>query len=178
MNIWIIVAAMGLVIVWVIATSNRIKTLSVKVDEAGSGIDVALTKRYDTLTKMMDTVKAHRRHERDTIVEIVNLRTGMSTAEKIEANQCMDEIMKQINVAVEAYPELRSAESYVRFKIAIADVEAHLQAARRLYNANVSAFNRAIVVFPASVVARACGHGPKEFFEAEISKRGDVKIAL
>ena len=39
------------------STSNKLKVLGVKIDEALSGIDVALTKRYDLLTKAVSTVK-------------------------------------------------------------------------------------------------------------------------
>ena len=44
-TIIIITAVLIVVIGWVIATSNRFKTLLVKITEADSGIDVALTKR-------------------------------------------------------------------------------------------------------------------------------------
>jgi len=98
--IWVIIAVIVVLVIWAVATSNRFKTLLVKINEADSGIDVALTKRYDTLTKMMDTVRAYAKHEKETFAEIVNLRTGMNTAEKVEANQCMDEMMKRINIAM------------------------------------------------------------------------------
>jgi len=86
--------------------------------------------------------------------------------------------MEKINVAVEAYPALRSSENYLKLKAAIADAEDHLQAARRLYNANVSAFNQAIAVFPASIIANSQGHAPKNFFESDAVKRMDVNMNL
>ena len=56
------------------------------------------------------------------------------------------------------------------------DVEEHLQAARRLYNANVNAYNAKIVVFPNSIVAGQMGAPKKELFVAEETKRQDVKM--
>jgi LemA protein len=58
------------------------------------------------------------------------------------------------------------------------DAEDFLQAARRVYNMNVSSFNQAIVQFPASVIAKRRQYRSKEFFEAEDAKREDVKINL
>jgi LemA protein len=58
------------------------------------------------------------------------------------------------------------------------DAEDFLQAARRVYNMNVSSFNQAIVQFPASIIAKNHQYQPKEFFEAEDLKREDVKINL
>lgn len=39
-----------LAVVWVISTTNGFKRKEIKIDEALSGIEVALTKRYDTLS--------------------------------------------------------------------------------------------------------------------------------
>lgn len=166
------------IIIWAIATSNRFKVLLVKITEADSGIDVALTKRYDTLVKLMDVVKAYAEHETELFGKLVELRSGMSMAEKKEANQLMDEAAKRISILAENYPELRSTENYKQLQEGIMDAEDHLQASRRVYNMNVSSFNQAIVVFPASIIANRARHTPKEFFEAEEVKKKDVKIAL
>jgi LemA protein len=180
MYVALIITAVVLValIIWIIAASNRFKVLLIKISEADSGIDVALTKRYDTLTKMIEVVKAYAKHERELFSDIVKLRMGMSFTEKTAACESMNKLMEKINIAVEAYPELRSSANYLKLKEAITDAEDHLQAARRLYNANVSMFNQKISVFPPSIIASIQGHTPKNFFEAEPSKRMDVKVDL
>lgn len=173
-----ILVVVVLVVVWYIATSNSIKVLDLKVQEGESGIDVALTKRYDVLTKMLDTVKGYMTHEQKMLTEIVRLRSGMTMQEKNAANQQMDEMAKQINILAENYPELKSSNNFAELQRAIADVEEHLQAARRLYNANVSAYNAKIVVFPNSIVAGNMGAREKVYFEAEEAKRQDVKMSF
>ena len=169
-----------LVIVWAISAWNSFQRLQVKVKEADSGIDVALTKRYDTLTKMMAVVKSFAKHEADLFTQVIKLRNGMSMAEKKEANQCMNDLMGKLNVVVENYPELRSARNYIQLKSAIRDAEEHLQAARRLYNANVSVYNQSIIVFPANLVNAITGnkHSIREFFEVDEHKRADVEMNL
>jgi LemA protein len=102
----------------------------------------------------------------------------MSMQEKNAANQQMDEMAKQINILAENYPELKSSNNFAELQRAIADVEEHLQAARRLYNANVSAYNAKIVVFPNSIVANGMGAREKVYFEAEEYKRQDVKMSF
>ena len=47
----IIVVVILFPIFWYIGTMNSLRQLEVKVEEAESGIDVALTKRFDVLTK-------------------------------------------------------------------------------------------------------------------------------
>ena len=178
-TIIIIVGIIALIIAaWYISTSNKLNRAVVKIDESLSGIDVALTKRYDVLTKMMDVVKAYAKHEKETLFEVINLRKDMSIQEKNEANKAMDENMKKINIVAENYPELKSSENYKTLQQSIADVEEHLQAARRLYNSNVSLFNQLLVTFPTSSIAKNKGMTKKDFFEADATKKEDVKIDL
>ena len=55
-------------------------------------------------------------------------------------------------------------------------VENNLQAARRIYNSNVSVYNRYIVVFPNSIISNRMGAEKLSFFEAEDVKRNDVEF--
>ena len=54
------------IIAWWISTANWFRRAAVKIDEANSGIDVALTKRFDLLTKLLATVKCYAKHETET----------------------------------------------------------------------------------------------------------------
>ena len=58
----------------------------------------------------------------------------------------------------------------------IRDAEEHLQAARRLYNSNVTGFNTALQVFPSSIVGKAKKLEEQAFFEAEEAKKADVEM--
>ena len=165
-----------LLLIWFVSTRNKIVRAEVKIGEAESGIDVALTKRYDVLTKMLDVTKGYAKHERETLAEVVNLRRGMSMSERNEANAKMDDMMARINILKEDYPDLKASENFKQLQMSILDVEEHLQASRRLYNGNVTIFNNIIVTFPSSVVAGMMGKSKKEFFEAEARKRADVKM--
>jgi len=172
----IVAAAVLAVVIWYISTMNAFARLAVKVTEADSGIDVALTKRFDTLTKMLDVTKAYAKHEAGTLAQVVKLRKGMSVDEKSEANRQMDEVRGRINILAEAYPELKSSENFRQLQVSITEVEEHLQAARRLYNMNVSSFNQLLAAWPSGLVGRQRGHTPKGFFEAEERKREEVKM--
>lgn len=173
----IIIGVVVLVIViWYISTSNALNRAVVKIDETDSGIDVALTKRYDVLTKMLETVKGYAKHEKETIVESINLRKGMTLPEKTEINNKMTDAFTKLNVVAENYPDLKASENFKALQLSIADVEEHLQAARRLYNANVSTFNQMIVTFPTSIIANSKGLTKKDFFEVEENKKQDVEI--
>ncbi len=181
MLLYILIAVLAIVLIfmiWYISTSNKLNRCVVKIDEALSGIDVALTKRYDVLTKMIDVVKSYAKHEKETLFEVIELRKDMSIKERNDATRAMDDNLRKINVVVESYPELKSSENYKTLQQSIADVEEHLQASRRLYNSNVSLYNQLLVSFPTSSIAKNKGMTKKEFFEADEIKKEDVKIDL
>lgn len=161
-------------VVWAVKTSNNIKRMEIKVDEAFSGIEVALTKRYDMLTKMLDVCRGFMKHESELFSKVISLRQGMSLGEMGRADREMGELTGRLFAVAENYPELRSAQVFAELQQGVHDAEEHLQAARRLYNASVSSYNAAIAVFPDSLLAR--GRSPREFFEAEDAKREDVKV--
>lgn len=171
-----IAVIVAVIIIWYIVTSNTLNQAIVKIEEADSGIDVALTKRYDVLTKMLDTVKGYAKHEKETLIETIKLRKGMTTEEKNAVNNKMSEAFSKLNIVAENYPDLKASEPFKVLQQSITDVEEHLQAARRLYNANISSFNQMIVTFPTSIVAKNKGLSQKDFFEAEETKKQDVKI--
>lgn len=160
-----------IIVISIISISNKINKAIVKIDEASSGIDVALTKRYDVLTKMIDVVKSYAKHEKDTLFEVIKLRKNMSIEEKNAENKKMDENFSKINIVAENYPELKSSENYKTLQQSIVEVEEHLQAARRLYNSNVSIYNQMIVSFPISIIAKSKGMVKKDFFEADETKK-------
>ena len=163
---------------WWISTMNGLNRQKVKIEESLSGIDVALTKRYDTLTKMVDVAKSYAKFEKETIFGAVKLRKGMSMDERQQAAANMDATRSELNILAEAYPQLAANENFKQLQISIMDVEEHLQAARRAYNSNVSNLNQRIVTFPTSIVAGSCGITRQPFFEAEEAKRSDVNMDI
>jgi Uncharacterized conserved protein len=178
---FVLIAVLIVVVIlfcWYISVFNGIKVSGIKVTEALSGIDVALTKRYDVLTKMLDVAKGYMNYEKDTLAKIIQLRSGMTMNERTEANNKMNDISREIRILAENYPELRSSNNFVELQRSITDVEEHLQAARRLYNSNVTDYNKRIVTFPSSIVAGMMGATQKQFFEADIEKKNDVKMTF
>lgn len=175
----LVILAIALVlipVIWWISTSNGFKRKSIKIGEALSGIEVALTKRHDLLTKLLDVAKGYAVHETDLFTQVVELRRGMSVGEINEKNAQLDALGARIFAVAENYPQLRSAEVFCQLQAGIRDAEEHLQAARRLYNSNVTAFNTAVDVFPSSIVAKSQKLVRHEFFMAEAAKREDVKM--
>ena len=172
----ILLIVLALAAIWCINTVNGFKKKEIRVQEGLSGVEVALTKRYDMLTKMLDTAKGYMAHETELFERVIALRRGMSIGELNDAQQQMDSLSGKLFAVAEGYPELRSSQVFVELQRGIRDAEEHLQAARRLYNTSVTAYNTAIALFPAKLLAG--GRQPKEFFAAEGYEREDVKMTF
>jgi LemA protein len=180
--IYVLIVILALIVIillgWLISTGNKFKRSALKIDEALSGIEVALTKRFDTLTKMLDIAKGYAKHEQEAFTQVIALRKGMSVDELQSASAQLDRTAAQINAVAEGYPELRSSDVFVELQGGVRDAEEHLQAARRLYNSNVTAYNTAIVMYPASIIANAKHLKKRELFAADEAKKADVKMTL
>ena len=177
-GIGIIVLILLIVVIWFISTKNKFIRMEQDVENSMSRIDVYLTKRYDLLTKMLQTTKGYTKHEQETLAKVIEMRNPGKNAtakEKMEFNNQMDQVAHNLNITVEQYPQLKADKMFHNLQEAISEVEENLQAARSNYNANVAQFNKAILVFPASIVAGS-SFTKKEYFEAEEIKRQDVSM--
>ena len=174
MYVLIILLAVLAAVFWCISTVNGFKRKEILIEEALSGIEVALTKRYDMLTKLLDTAKGYMSHESELFSEIIRLRNGMSVSELNEAGDQIESLSRRFFAVAEGYPQLQSSEVFRELQHGIRDAEEHLQAARRLYNSNVAAYNQSIAVFPAKLLAG--DRQPKAFFVSDDRKREDVEI--
>ncbi len=176
----VILVLLVIIIFWYIGVMNQLRQLELKVQEAESGIDVALTKRFDMLSKMLQTTKGYAKHEAETLEKIVKWRSGIpkdaTLKDKEKFFNELNQVAQGINVVVEKYPDLKANTVFMELQKAVANTEEHLQAARRLYNANVTRINTVIVTFPKSIVANKIKMERKPYFEAEEAKREDVKF--
>ena len=171
----IILVVLGL---YVMSAYNGLVKERNKVKTNWSQIDVVLKRRNDLIPNLVETVKGYAKHEKETLFEVVSLRQGMTIEEKNKANHIMDENMHKAEFLIEEYPDLKASANFLDLQATIVDVEEHLQAARRLYNSNVSLYNQQLVSFPTSAIAKSKGMVKKEFFEADEVKKNDVKIEL
>lgn len=163
---------------WYVITMNDLRRAQVKIAEALSDIDVALTKRHDVLIKMLDLCKSYAKYEKETLLETIRLRSGMNMTDRNHAVNEMDQANKFISAVAENYPTLRSSDNFKQLQISVMDVEEHLQAARRLYNSNISYLNQKIVSFPSSIVAGNLNITQAEFWETEEDKKQDVSMVI
>lgn len=174
----LIIVAVIIIIFYIISKYNYFKKTEQQIKREKSGIDVALTRRYDELQKMQDSVKGIMKHEKETFIDVVRVRNGMSVQEMTDAESQMDRAYSQLMAMAEAYPELKASANFAILQESIATNELELQAARRCYNATVTEFNEKVVAFPTNLLAKLFKVETEDMFEAAPEKKEDFKLSF
>lgn len=164
------------VIIWIISKYNKIVRLENKVKSSESGIAVYLNQRFDLIPNLVECVKGYTKHEKELLESIVKERTSYSQNRNLKKATELNNSLNRIIAVAENYPELKASEQFSNLQNNLVKVESQLQAARRIYNADVQRYNSTINVIPNNIVARIFGFKEKEFFQIEEYKRENIEI--
>jgi LemA protein len=169
--IYILIAIVVILVLWVVGSYNRFIKLINHAKEAWADIDVQLKRRYDLIPNLVNTVKGYATHESSAFENVTRARSaamGASTLdEKGKAENMLVGALKSVFAIAEAYPELKANQNFLALQNELSDTENKIQAARRFYNGNVRDLNTGIESFPGNVIAGAFKFSKMEFFELE-----------
>ncbi|MCX7828505.1 MAG: LemA family protein [Thermanaerothrix sp.] len=177
---------LGLVVVlciWFLSIYNRFVKLKNMVDEAWSGVDVQLKRRWDLVGNLVETVKGYASHEKEVFEEVARLRNQMNSAssvsERAQVENGLTQTLRSLFAVAEAYPQLRASENFSELQRTLGELEDQIQLARRYYNGTVRDYNIMVDSFPSLIVARSMGYSKRDFFQLEDpSERTAPKVSF
>lgn len=176
--LWILIAAIVVVVGYVIFLYNSLITLKIRSEEAWSDIDVQLKRRYDLIPNLIDTVKGYAKHEKELFEKVTKARAAAINANSVKGQQEAENVLtgalKSVFAVAENYPDLRASENFVKLQDELTDTENKIEAARRFYNANVRDLNIKIEAFPSNIIASLFHITKKELFEIEEATHKEV----
>ena len=177
----VIFGVLALLVLFIIGVYNKLQKQNVLVNEAWSGIDVQLKKRFDLIPNLVETVKGYATHEKDVFEKVAGLRSGMmNTNDPKELGKMEGELrstLKTLFAVAENYPELKADKNFLNLQSSLQEIENELEGARRYYNGTVRDLNQMIVVFPNNILAGMFNIKSREFFEVESEEeRKNVKV--
>lgn len=169
--LWIILAIVVLIVIFVWATYNSLVTLRIRVDEAWSDINVQLKRRLDLIPNLVETVKGYAKHESSVFENVTAARAQVISANGVKetaaAENQFEGALKSLFAVAEAYPDLKANQNFLALQNELVDTEDKIQASRRFYNSGVTGLNTKIQTFPANVIAGMFQFKSREFFEVD-----------
>lgn len=179
-TIWlIIIGVLAVVVLYLIASFNRLIGLKNRANNAWSQIDVQLKRRYDLIPNLVNAVKGYIKHERGTLTEITKMRSKLisgSMSEKAKASDAISNALKTIFAVSEDYPKLQASENFKMLQEELAGTESKIAFSRQFYNDNVMSLNNKIQQFPSNIIANWLNFKEKEFFKSEEREKKPVKV--
>ena len=146
-----------------------------KVKQAESSIDVYLNQRFDLIPNLVECVKGYKIYEERLLTKLVEKRNIYKDNPNLkEATDLNSEMLSLVGVA-EGYPSIKANEQFLKLQEALTRMESQLQAARRIYNGDVTVYNTKITTFPTNIIAKIFNFREEDLFEIEEYKK-EMKI--
>ncbi len=167
----IILAVVGLAVLYAVLIYNKLVRLRNMVEEGWSGIDVQLKRRANLIPNLMETVKGYMVHERQLLTEVTELRAKslkeQSVGEKARLEGQISRSLASVFAVAEGYPDLKANQNFLSLQSELSDIEDQIQMARRYYNGTVRNLNIQVETFPSNMIAKKFNFTRAEFFEIE-----------
>lgn len=158
---------LAVIIIFIIFMFNSVITLKQHVDRAKSLIDVYLQQRFDLIPNLVNVTKEYINYESNILEKITELRSLYTKNKDENAKNELNSQYKTIMLVSENYPQLKSSEQFLNLQKSLIKIESQLQAARRIYNNDVTKYNTKIATFPNNFIAKLFNFKPEELFQLE-----------
>lgn len=177
---WIIGAVVIFVIYsWVKGINNTAVTLNQNVEQSWGDVQTAYQRRNDLIGNLVNTVKGAADFEKSTLTAVIEARSKATSvnvdpanitpeqlAEFNKAQSGVSSALSRLLVTVEAYPELKANQNFLKLQDELASTENQILTARTRFNEAVKPYNSHIKTFPNSLFAGFFGFKEKAYFTA------------
>jgi LemA protein len=155
---------------------NRFVRQRQLIDNAWANVDTELRRRYDLIPNLVRTVQGYAAHEQQVLRSVTEARAAAvhsdgAIADQVGPEQTLVRSLRTLLATAEAYPDLKADAHFLDLQRELALTEDRIQAARRLFNANVRDYNRRVESVPSNLVAALAGFRRSTYFEIEPAVR-------
>lgn len=178
---WIILGSiLGLVLLIFLmyrSTYNSAISLQENVDEKWSNVGATYQRRADLVPQLVATVKGAAENEKGILTQVTEARAGIVAAKTPEDMEIMGKkINTAINLAFEAYPQIRSTENFKDLQTQLEGTENRISVARQEYNKAVKDYNKHIRGFFNSMFLNKETFPKKDGFKESVGAENAPKV--
>ena len=182
MWIWIILAIVAVLIMFIISTYNNLVVLRNRVKDGWAQVDVQLKRRFDLIPNLVETVKGYAKHENSTLTEVIEARNKFQNAttpeEEMEASGDLNKALSRLMVLTESYPELKANQNFLGLQSDLKDCEEKIAISRQFYNDTVLNYMNKREMFPSNIVASMFGFKEMKYFEITEGEKEAPKVSF
>jgi LemA protein len=164
----IVLGVLALILIFLVASYNRLIRLNVSVDEAFAQIEVQLKRRSDLIPNLVETVKGYAKHESTVFESVVAARAKATTATTVSdvaaADGAVTQALRGLLAVTEAYPDLKASANFLSLQEELSSTENKVSFARQFYNDNVRSLNQSVKTFPGNIFAAIAKVVAREFY--------------
>ena len=174
--LWILIAVVVIIVLTFFIYYNRFVTLSNRIKNSLSQINVQLKGRADLIPNLIKTVKGFAKHETAAIKAVTDARKALVGAQgienKIKADNMLESALKSIFAIAEGYPDLKANTNFLELQRELSTTEDRIAYARQFYNDSILSYNNMVQKLPGNFFAKLYGRKEKEYLKiAEVEKK-------
>ncbi len=156
---------------------NTAINLQENVDEKWGDVGATYQRRADLIPQLVATVKGAAANERGILTQVTEARAGIVNAKTPEDMEIAGKkINTAINLAFEAYPQIRSTENFADLQTQLEGTENRIAVARQNYNEAVKIYNVHIRGFFNSMILNKETFPKKEPFKESAGSENAPKV--
>jgi len=162
-------------VAWFIRAYNQFIKYQNKIEEAWSGIDVALKRRFNLIPNLIRAIERYEEHETKIFQnknDYLDGSTGISN--RVEEESQISKSLRGLLALAEAYPDLKASENFLDLQNSLSEIEEDIQKARNRYNSYVGRFNTLIESFPAKFIAGKFGFEKQNYFALDLATQREL----
>lgn len=185
---WIIIG--GLVIIGIfyyISVKNGAVTVNENVKKSWGNVETSYQRRNDLIGNLVKTVKGAADFEKSTLEAVITARskatsvtidpTNITPEQLAEFNQAQSGVssaLSKLLVTVEAYPELKANQNFLKLQDELASTENQILTARTRFNESVETYNNYVLKMPRSMFLS--DYKEKAYFDAVAGAEKPVDV--
>ncbi|WPB56749.1 LemA family protein [Xylophilus sp. GOD-11R] len=159
---------------------NEFQSLDEQSTAAWAEVQNQYQRRADLVPNLVATVKGEAKFEQDTLTQVIEARARATsiqlTPEALKDPQAFERYqqaqaqlggaLSKLLAVSEAYPDLKSNQSFRDLRVQLEGTENRITVARNRYIQSVQEYNVKARSFPTNITARIFGYTPKPAFTA------------
>jgi len=144
-----VLAILGIIVLFVVGfflwgtgVYDKAVAAQESVNKEWADVQATYQRRADLVPALVATVKGAAENEKEILTKVTQARAGIVNAKTPEDLEIAGrEINTAINLAFEAYPQIRSTENFQDLQAQLEGTENRINVARQRYNESISVYN-------------------------------------